>query len=118
MMPAPQHLIDIIKSFHSDACINHGPESIQAEHARTILGLLEAIPPVSVDVIVGDVLRDFVGFLIASADGFRVGGTNSENALMAAFAQYQDDRGFTVPDEPLTVEGVVASWTEVLGHSR
>ena len=117
-MPAPQHLIDIIKGFHSDACINYGPSSVQAEHARTILALLEGIPPVPVDAIVSDVLRDFVGYIIASPEGFRTGGTNSADALMRVFAQYQEDRGFAVPEEPLTVEGVTTAWTVVLGHSQ
>jgi len=89
-----------------------------ARTAADLVGFLERANPVPVDVIVGDVLRDFVGFLLGTADGFRVGGSNSDTALMAAFAQYQEDRGFTVPAEPLTVDGVVSTWTEVLGHSR
>lgn len=117
-MPAPQHLIDIIKGFHSDAVLADGPESIEANNARSLLALLNSIPPVPVDEIVGDVLRDFIGYLIAHPDGFRVGGTNSADALMRCFRQYQEDRGFAVPEEPLTVEGVTTAWTVVLGHSQ
>ncbi len=115
-MPAPQHLIDIIKAFHSDAVLEPSPS--RAAEARELLALLETVPPVPVDAIVGDVLRDFVGYIVASPEGFRTGGTNSADALMRVFAQYQEDRGFTVPEDVLTVEGVTSSWTAVLGHSQ
>lgn len=117
-MPAPQHLIDIIKGFHSDAVVSQGVDSADAHNARDLLALLATIPPVPVDAIVSDVLKDFVGYLIGSPDGFRVGGTNTGDALIRCFTQYQEDRGFEVTEGDLTVEGVMTAWTVVLGHSQ
>ncbi len=117
-MPAPQHLIDIIKTFHSDAAIAYGPNSAQAEHARSILTLLEAIPPVPVDDLIRDALRDFVDYVQAAPDGFRVGGSNTADALVRRFVEWQEDRGFDVPEGTADGEPSAAPWNEVLGHSR
>ncbi len=117
-MPAPQHLIDIIKGFHSDSVVAYGANSVQAEHARSLLTLLEDIPPVPVSDLLRDVLRDFVDFVQASPDGFRVGGTNTADALTRRFAEFQEERGFDVPEGTADGEPSPAPWNEVLGHSR
>lgn len=117
-MPAPQHLIDIIKSFHSDAVVTHGSASVQAEHARSILALLESVPPVPVDAIVHDALKDLVNYIVDRPDGFRVGGTNTPDAMIRVWEGFKEDRGFEVSEDPLDAgDGTTTSWTEVLGHS-
>ncbi len=113
-MPAPQHLIDIIKGLHSDAVLEPAPE--RAAQARELLALLETIPPIPVDDLIRGALRDFVDFVRASPDGFRVGGTNTADALVRRFVEWQEDRGFDVPEGNETDPDI--PWNEVLGHSR
>lgn len=116
-MAAPEHLTDIIKVIHSDAVVANGSGTAKAVQARELLALLEGIPPVPINHIVNEVLRDFVGYLTTHPEGFRVGGQNSANALRRVFLKYQDDCGFAVSDEALMVEGDEVSWTSAIGLS-
>lgn len=117
-MSAPQHLIDIIKNIHSDAVVANGGGSIEAVQARELLVLLDKIPPVPVDDLIRDALRDFVDYVQAAPDGFRVGGSNTADALVRRFVEWQEDRGFDVPEGTADGEPSPAPWNEVLGHSR
>tara|TARA_B100000949_G_C14118709_1_gene381579 strand:+ start:84 stop:437 length:354 start_codon:yes stop_codon:yes gene_type:complete len=114
-MAAPEHLTNIIKVIHSDAVVANGGGTAKAVQARELLLLLEGIPPAPVNDIISEVLRDFVEYVTRHPDGFRVGGENSANALMRVFAKYQEDRGFTVSYDALTVEGLELSWTSAIG---
>jgi len=110
--------MDIIKGLHSDAVVRHGSGSIQAVQARELLVLLGDIPPVPVGSLVSDALRDFVDYLQAVPDGFRVGGSNSADALVRVFVQFQEDRGFECPEGTADGEEAPSPWHEVLGNSQ
>jgi hypothetical protein len=117
-MPAPEHLLNIIKGVHSDAVVTHGSGSVQAVQARELIALLDGIPPVPVSDLLRDALRDFVDYVQDAPDGFRVGGTNTPDALTRRFVEWQEERGFDVPEGTADGEPAAAPWNEVLGHSR